>query len=292
MSPKSFFFAGLPGSGKSTYLTAFWVYANGAPSPALAVEKYPESNQYLAELQEHWFNARPVPRTPSHSEREVGLTLKRAADGQLIDVQVPDLSGESFAHIWSSRLWSAHFQTIVDRADGCVFFVHGTRIEDGATLEQARQLARELPSDAGNGVNKSDDVPSELPAAAADFDITKCPTEVQIVECLQLVSENLKRRPPLRVAVVLSAWDLVKKADPAAEPDTWLKNRFPLLGQFLASNQPLFESAVFGISAQGGDYETEKAAIQDKDPYKRCIVRGELVTDEFDVTVPLQWLTR
>lgn len=284
MNPHRYFFAGLPASGKSTFLTAFWVYANGAPSSALSIESYPDKNQYLTELQEHWFNFTPVPRTPAHSEREVTLRLKRNSDGRRIELSIPDLSGETFEQIWMNRYWPSRFQTLVDGSEGIVFFINPKKIEDGATLEQARQL----------DFDEDDEAPEEEPlnTIPTEWDSGKSPTEVQIVDCLQLISENTKTHRSRRVAVIISAWDAVRQLDPAAEPEPWLQARLPLLAQFLESNQDSFESAVFGISAQGGDYETEKPALVKKEPHERCIVIGPQVTNETDITAPIQWLSR
>jgi len=284
MNPRRFFFAGLPASGKSTYLTAFWVYANGATGSELSVEVYPDNNQYLIELQKHWFNFTAVPRTPAHSEREVKLMLRRNSDGQLLEIQIPDLSGETFAQIWSGRHWSTHFQSLVDGSDGMVFFLHSQKIEAGTTLEQVRQIARAV----------GDDEPAEGPVntIATEWDINKSPTDVQIVDCLQLISEYAQLRRPFRLALVISAWDVARRLDPAAEPSKWLQARLPLLAQFLEANPATFETAVFGVSAQGGDYETEKATLEKKAPHDRAFVVGPTVKNEADITTPLQWLTR
>ena len=284
MNTRRFFFAGLPASGKSTYLTAFWVYANGAAESPLKIEQYPQNNEYLTELQQHWFKCTVVPRTPSQSEREVKMVLRRASDNQVFDLLIPDLSGETFAQLWSTRYWPMHFEKLVDGSDGAIFFIHSQKYEDGPTLGQLREINREI------GLPSNEASPENIPAA--EWNVNKAPTQVQIVECLQLINEYGLSRRPFRLAIVISAWDLMRAQDPKADPTIWLQARMPLLARFLAANGQTYEIAVFGVSAQGGDYTNSTAALQQKRPYDRCLVVGPQVANEADITAPIQWLSR
>lgn len=289
MKTQNFFLAGLPSSGKSSFLAAFWVYANGAPQSSLAVESFPEDAEYLAELQRHWFDYNAVPRTSAGVERSVNLKVKRKSDLARFDLNIPDLSGESFGQIWSQRHWSSNFQSIADDASGALLFVHPTVIEDGATLAQVQALQDELDDEeeevAGGTTNNGT-------AEPATWDITNAPTQIKLVDSLQLIAEHASVRKPFRLGVVVSAWDIVRKHDPAASPKAWLRARMPLLTQFLNMNRETYETAVFGVSAQGGDYGDLTPEFQDTQPHQRCLVAGDLITDPTDVTAPINWLVR
>ncbi len=112
---------------------------------------------------------------------------------------------------------------------------------------------------------------------------------MKLVELLQFALERTTRK--VRVAVVLSAWDLVESKTSLA-PHDYLTREMPLLGQFLDSNSDLLEHAVFGVSAQGGDITVakEKQALLDlDDALKRIKVRHGGVRSQ-DITKPIAWL--
>ena len=56
----------------------------------------------------------------------------------------------------------------------------------------------------------------------------------------------------LPLAIILSAWDRV--SPPAPAPAAWLAGQMPLLEQFLGAHAQRLPHAVFGVSAQGGDF--------------------------------------
>src|SRR3546814_12482170 len=82
------------------------------------------------------------------------------------------------------------------------------------------------------------------------------PTQVQLVELLQ----HLRRSPldtgPRRIAVVLSAWD--KASGEQLDPDAYLSRKLPLLDQYLRSGADGWTFSVFGISAPGGEYDSNE----------------------------------
>ena len=74
-------------------------------------------------------------------------------------------------------------------------------------------------------------------------------------------------------------------------PKLWLENELPLLNQFLESNRDLLEFKIFGISAQGGDYDGDKDKLQEEiHPSKRIIVQKETGEISSDISLPIKWL--
>jgi hypothetical protein len=106
-----------------------------------------------------------------------------------------------------------------------------------------------------------------------------------LVELLQFLLELAGKR--LRVAVVVSAWDLV--ADVGHTPHEYVSGRMPLLRQFLDANDDEVDHAVFGVSAQGGAIPSEKSKLLELDSLKRIKVRYGNESDH-DITKPLAWL--
>jgi hypothetical protein len=92
----------------------------------------------------------------------------------------------------------------------------------------------------------------------------------------------------MRLAVIISAWDVVKANIPAA---VWLERRLPLLSQFIRTNPDRTASEVFGVSAQGGDLTADRASLLSTPvPSSRCyVVRGDSL-DKLPITAPLQFL--
>lgn len=113
------------------------------------------------------------------------------------------------------------------------------------------------------------------------------PTQVILVEVLQF-AEQL--RPLRRISIVLSAWDQVRKSSVRDTPETWLKRELPLLWQFLQRNPGQLEFRIFGVSAQGGDYDQDFDLLSEMSPAlrpKAFDARG----DELDELIaPLKWL--
>ena len=69
----------------------------------------------------------------------------------------------------------------------------------------------------------------------------------QIVELLQFLQRRPFNRRRRRVAVMVSAWDVVP--EPRPDPARWLEREFPLLFQFLVTNSNSFEFRAYGMSA-------------------------------------------
>jgi hypothetical protein len=285
MSTHRFLLTGLPSSGKTSYLAAFWLYANGAPQSAFGVKTYPSHTGYLDQLQQHWLEFKPVPRTPASSELSVVLQLHRKSDQRDIELTLPDLSGETIREIWTHRHWSPQFQTLLDNTAGALLFIHPQHIELGTTLQEVRELQGELPPET--------EVVATTPAPdPAPFDAQNVPTQIQLIDILQLMQQHGRLLQPFRLGLVISAWDTVVPQQAAAGPRVWLRQRMPALSQYLESNPHQFDYEVFGVSAQGTDYGQVTDAFQATHPYQRCRVATTNDAGSNDVTLPVQWLVR
>lgn len=122
-------------------------------------------------------------------------------------------------------------------------------------------------------------------AVPVPWKVEMLPTQAKLVELLQFLLEMVDQR--LRVAVVVSAWDLV--AEVGQTPREYVSGRMPLLRQFLDANDDVFDHAVFGISAQGGAIPDDKSKLLGLDSLKRITVCHENENDH-DITKPLAWL--
>ena len=287
MNTKRFLLIGPAESGKTSFLVAFWFYANGAPQAGLTVRCHPQDSSYLDELQQAWLQFRKVPRTSANTERSVDLEVIRKSDNTGFSLTIPDLSGETFDLIWSQRHWTPQFQALIDGSSGALLFIHPEKIEDGVTLQDVQDLQAQLPQ--AETVGHQGPLPAGKPTPAP-FDIAKVPTQIKVIDSLQLITETGKLNHPFRLGLVVSAWDSVLSTQATAKPESWLMSRMPALVSYLANNPEIFDFKIFGVSAQGVDYVKLTPEFENTPPYARCLVAADDIVDPNDVTTPVQWL--
>jgi len=98
---------------------------------------------------------------------------------------------------------------------------------------------------------------------------------------------------------MISAWD--KAEGEGLDPKAFLSAKLPLLDQYLKSNRDGWNWRVYGVSAQGGEYDQDKngttpraeaARLRELDrPSERIkLVFGDSRTH--DLTEPLEWLMK
>jgi len=289
-APKShnFLLIGLPSTGKTSFLAALWYAIQPTQAPtALVLKKLDGDSTYLNNIRDAWLAYKPVGRNPTDSEAYVSMWLKRRDSAEEAHLTFPDVSGESFKQQWTSRQLTTSYEKCLKSANGGILFIHPNSITLPLRIAEVDNLAALI----------DDEIAAEaasLPAAALPsmpWDIEKAPTQVQLVELLQFLKGQPHFQPPFRLAIAISAWDLVSASK--VTPENWVKEQLPLLSQFLASNRGAFEAGFYGISAQGGKYEgAEAAALQSKNPAKRIEVVGSGIRNKHDITEPLLWLMR
>jgi hypothetical protein len=278
---------GLPGSGKTTFLAALWhVLDDRSSQTSLTLKGLSVDRTYLNQIAEDWQACSQVQRTKLEPEELVVLTLANSA-GHTFELTVPDLSGEAFEQQLVDRKIAVRHRDSIQRATGLVLFVH-PRVKDGTQLTYLRRLqavvegAPDASADPGGGAASGEIEP---------WSIEKLPTQVKLVELLQFALAYAQKK--VRIAVVISAWDLVEKTSPTA-PNEYLTREMPLLQQFLEANDDLLDHSVFGVSAQGGDItvdEQKKALLDFDDALKRIKVLHGTETSQ-DITKPIAWLLR
>jgi hypothetical protein len=136
---------------------------------------------------------------------------------------------------------------------------------------------------------------SQPDADASDWDPAKAPSQVQLVDLLQCLRRPPFEKPPLRIALIVSAWDLAPAE--ATDASVWLEDRYPLLSQYLRNSEGVLDVRIYGVSAQGGQLsKKEDGPGPDRErllaispPSKRIQIVGPDVA-EHDLTRPLSWL--
>lgn len=269
---------GLPRSGKTTFLAALWHLLDAHEVRCkFVLDKQIGDHTHLNSIVDAWRRCEEVPRTSIAAETKVSIHVKDAVSGKTAILHFPDLSGESFQQQLSTRSCTTDYVHGFDESGGILLFITADRQTDGLGI---LDMATLVPGDE-TGITEQTEKPLEWsPKMVSE--------QVKLVELLQFI-----QRPPIRsglrrLAVVVSAWDVVEPPD--LEPVLWLKRELPLLHQFLNSNPDSFEFRVYGVSAQGGDVTgAHKDELVEKPPSTRIICTGP-ETDPHDLTSPIAWL--
>lgn len=280
----NFIIMGLPASGKTTFLAALWhlVEANEAECRLRFVGGSGDYT-YLNMITEAWRTFNPVPRTSQVGDKDVTIQLMDAETQVCGQAFFPDLAGETFDRQVEDRVCKPEFIDALSQNRGILFFINADVKEDALSINEFNSRIPAIVSDADPFVE------AESSTELREWSPQDLPEQVKIV---QLLSDLI--RPPFellqrRIAVMISAWDLVR--DMQLTPSDWLALHMPLVSQFLKANSVYFESRVYGVSAQGVRLEDD-AAINDiakRVPSQRIQIVGQ-VREGHDITEPLVWL--
>lgn len=278
---------GLPGSGKTTFLAALWHVVTTKEVPgSLKLIKFEGDRRHLNKIHRAWLQFREVGRTVQNTEQVVSMKLGLPGSDNSANLVFPDMSGESFRQQWVDRKWTKEYDTLARESCGILLFVHPTKV---IAPNRIHYGVEEAVSILGNEQDKQ----GEAAAADAetflpDWDSKKSPTQVQLVELLQFIEHQPHLENISRVAVIASAWDLVRAR--YASPQAWLAKRLPLLAQYLRANSDRFPSRVYGVSAQGGPLDGDVSRLQQ---YEHQSERIEIVGEGCapnDITAPIKWV--
>ena len=284
MTERSVVIIGLPESGKTTFLAALWhlVTAGEVETTLRLGNLLAGDSRHLNAIAARWRDAMVQERTAIAGYRLVSMNLLNSA-GQAVRVTFPDVPGETFRQMWEDRDCEQEVADIL-RIGDILLFIHAD------TIRAPNWVVDELALSEAAGLEGPD-------GQTEAWNPRHAPTQVQLVDLLQLL-----RMPPLdigprRLAVMLSAWD--KTHEEGLTPEDYLGARLPLLSQYLSRGADGWNWRVYGLSAQGGEYDT---AEPDAEPLTQAMElraldqpsnRIQLLAPEgntHDMTEPLAWL--
>lgn len=285
---------GLPEAGKTTFLAALWHVAESEEVPgALRLEKISENAKHLNSIRSDWLRFERVVRTVPGQEQPTTLWLRddRRPVGEVL---FPDLSGESFEGAWKDRHWTKDYSQFVSVADSLLVFVHPGTLKEPYTIAEMQQMAEaafpEEIQEEGNSKQAKGIDEATAEAAPEEWSAEKAPTQVQLVDLLQFTEKYQMAKRPVRVGVIVSAWDLVHDLYPGESgAKNWLKDRMSYLDQYLRSNLESFSLRVYGVSAQGGDLKKDLDVLQSHvRTSERIVIQGPECAPH-DISEPVRW---
>ncbi len=269
--------AGMPNSGKSTFIGALRhvLVAQDIPS-ALELTNLSSNETHLNKLENDWLDGTKVPRTQSSTETWVEFKLRDNETGNSVTLALPDLRGESFEQPATLGRCDDELLAEIVAADGLMLFTNADREDDKLMISDVADILEGDPE-------------PQPPVKAKKFDPREMPEEAKIVELLQYVNRAPRYGKRRRLALLISAWDVVETSL-KDEPDAWLASNCAMLEQFLRYNADLWEVRVYGVSAQGGKLPRDRERLlKITKPSERIRIKG-YGAHAHDITSPLRWL--
>jgi GTPase SAR1 family protein len=293
--------AGMPGSGKSTFIAALrhLLVSHDVPT-RLSATKLSDTEKHLNRLEEEWIACKKVERTKQVVEEWVSFFVRSEGSSAEAQILVPDFSGEAFRRPAATGMCSSAIASMLREIDGILLFTNADRGADDIRLEALGDLLEDDTTAQNESTPEQDeahkdrevlDTPGEQDGNAQDeslpFNPINMPEEPLLVELLQILNRPPRVARQRMIAVIVSAWDEV--TDSSLSPDTWLKLNRPMLWQYFQANRDVWRHRVYGVSAQGGRLPDEKDALQSKIPGERVQIVGNGASPH-DLTAPVDWL--
>lgn len=288
MSEHSIVLLGGPDSGKTNYMSRLWLALN-SKNAGLVASKNPEDIKYVEGGAEFILSGEFAPRSATNSlpddlTLDIPVRLASDPDGKEVLISVPDVSGE----LWNDA---------VERGDVTVEWMEALRQASGALLfVRVLSKANVTPLDWVNAAEYLNWVGADAPKDEQGQDLL-VPTQVALCEMLRFLDETLlrvdRRRP--KVAVLITAWDLVDAERRTVGPNAYLKEEYPLFAGRLADCSSL-DLRSFGVSVVGGDFSDPEFVTKflegDIDEMGYVTVDGAEggALEVHDVTLPVAWV--
>ena len=283
MNVRSVILIGGPDAGKTNFIGRLWI-ALRAGEGALRASEMPEQIEYVEQVVEHLHKGEFAPRTSQNMSSSDGrvvipICLKDSEGAEISNLIVPDVSGEVWKRVVETGELDPAWTTQLKSAAGALIFVR--------VLSSLNVNPPDWVASAGLMSHREDAVqPNEMP------------TQVMLCEFLRLLELTMSERSASnrpRIAVVVTAWDLLDEERSSAGPQAYLKSEYPLFFGRLADLDH-FDVMVFAMSIVGGDLEGDREFCDrflDSDIHSTGFLRigdrGETVVHD-DMTLPVAWV--
>lgn len=253
--------AGLPGSGKSTYIGALW-YCLMHPEKIEGIKLVADKKNLaddltvLNRLSDAYKSMKRIDRNYSDKNETVLINLKVADSDVRLQVEVPDFLGENFRDFIELKESELVSEWLTD-TDTLVYFMNEV-------------TPPEFEDDHGPEDDDSPMPAKEVPQFSIKT-ISAVAMNIMVLKCL------LSKKSFKKVVIVLSWWDQkTNNGTTKNNPQEYLKDNSPALFNFIQHHIPNFE--IIGLSAQGQEYPTKTKEIM-KQQKKKLKQRREKEKD-------------
>ena len=249
--------AGTPKSGKSTFVAALSHLLNSGELPTtLSLTRLSADEHHLSWLQERWLDAELVDRTKKQTESWVTFHIEDVGSEQPAqgDLLVPDLRGELFTQPATMGVCDRALLGALQASTAILLFTSAEAPTDNVTIGEINEIMAATGHEEPEQPEEPEE-PKEAKEAKdsqSNFVPDNMPEQVKLVELLQAINRQHRQASRRRLAVIVSAWDIVQEVTPDTTAEQWMQQNRPMLDQFLKSNGDLWDVSVFGVSAQGG----------------------------------------
>ena len=297
MAKSSFVVCGLPSSGKTTFLAALWhLVQSGEIETCLRLKSLDYAEyEYVNAVRDRWLQGLRQPRTVGVAGT-VGIDLVDG-DGNEVQVLFPDHSGETYDSMWVTRTCSKAVADYLKNRHGVLLFLRPEGMKQPVPLINivvtAAEMQAALPE---SSTSNNDAAPMLDDQSGKAWAAEETPDQVKIVDILQLLSSRLSSPNEEKLAILVSAWDVVEEN---LSPAEFIEKELPLLHQYLTNADHGFDIKIYGLSAQGGKYVEENykgdqpQELRELLDLKNASTRIKLVSDAeqtHDLTKPIAWL--
>lgn len=242
MTNRTIVLVGGPDSGKTNYMARLWAsIADG--QGAMSASTKGTNIKYVEDAINYLHGGRFAPRTDTNLDAGQGaltIAIKRDNEAETASLIIPDVSGE----VWKAAVETGEFplewMQLLESAEGALLFLR-VRSDQNIT-----------PLDWVNSAQL-------MELIGQDFE--GYPTQVMLCELTRFLEEKLLRSSAVkspRLAVVITAWDLLDKQLADAGPRAYLTREYPLFIGKLDHLEDI-EVALFGMSIVGGDLGADAA---------------------------------
>lgn len=252
MNEIHYFMVGMPSGGKTSYIIRLCsqLLMNECDMMyKLSDGELPDGYSYIKEQMDKMQSFQKIMRTFENIYYDMTLPLVNEK-GDKISLVIPDLSGEHYRKLVEDRFISKKICIGLQQADEILFFINIETMEKEDRLKYNETNAAWL-------IEKSMHIKEQEKNDTSLDQVTDAEkaTQSQVVELLQALLYLVKKK--VKVKFVISAWDRVEKRNHEGGmiPENYLKDKLPLLYQYIISNTDKMNYEVFGVSAQGAEYD-------------------------------------
>jgi hypothetical protein len=262
--PRRVALVGLPRTGKSTFLGAVWQLIQDDRDGSMLEVDVTGDRSYLQELGERVAQLKEMGRTDVDSDDGLRIVVDFTGKGT-VDLDVPDLSGETLRTLVEDRLWLELLRNAIESASGVLLFVHPDRLRLPIRTNFTDEALLDVLStsdDRSHGDGDGDDGGGEgaptVPGQPIRFEPRYACTAAKLIDAIENIIDAASPRLPVRLGIVVSAWDEV---DGSPTPQEWVEQQLPAVWELCISNPDRVDARVFGISALGGRLPDDKESL-------------------------------